>query len=333
MSTGPNLFKIDPAAKSAEAVTEIEFAAAGFRERSDIQEWIVVHPTILGEDLLVIAKEFSGFDRTRERPDIVAVDTDGRVVVIELKRDDSGSEVHWQAIKYASYFQHAKPNDIVDMLVAHAKVSEEEAIVQLKEHIDADDLEGLNNEQRIVLASHRFAPEVTSAVQWLNDKALSEALITCVQLTPYRDQASDSFYIQTTTILPIPGVDDVTLGRARNRAGRGRFDEVTRFFRTAAFEALAELPDDLKPDRKSRWAGVGPVNRYYQLWYSWPPWGNSSMRYQLLLPKATQSAPFEVKVRFRCDKRDQVKNRDESDRVGWFSPEDLVVQHPSIEGF
>ncbi len=140
MSTGPNLFKIDPAAKSADAVTEIEFAAAGFRERSDIQEWIVAHPTILGEDLLVIAKEFSGFDRTRERPDIVAVDTDGRVVVIELKRDDTGSEVHWQAIKYASYFQHAKPNDIVDMLVAHAKVSEEEAIVQLKEHIDADDL-------------------------------------------------------------------------------------------------------------------------------------------------------------------------------------------------
>ena len=29
----------------------------------------------------------------------------------------------------------------------------------------------LNNDQRIILASHRFAPEVTSAALWLNEKA------------------------------------------------------------------------------------------------------------------------------------------------------------------
>ena len=41
----------------------------------------------------------------------------------------------------------------------------------------------LNNDQRIILASHRFAPEVTSAAVWLNEKAPDKNLITCVQLS------------------------------------------------------------------------------------------------------------------------------------------------------
>ena len=57
------------------------------------------------------------------------------------------------------------------------------------QHLGGDDLSALNNDQRIILASHRFAPEVTSAALWLNDKAHGEDLITCVTLTPYRDAA------------------------------------------------------------------------------------------------------------------------------------------------
>ena len=332
MGNQPQLFKIDPSKKDTQAVKEIEFAEAGFKERDDIQEWIVANRSILDEDLLVIAKEFSGFDRTAERADIVAVDAQGNVVVIELKRDDTGASVHWQAIKYASYFQRARPEDIVGMLAAHAKISEEEAVTRLKQHLDVDDLESLNGDQRIILASHRFAPEVTSAVQWLNDKALIDGLITCVQLTPYRDNDSNSFYIQASTILPVPGVEEVTLGTRSRRSGPGRMDEVTRFFRGTASIAINALSGELRPDRKSLWAGVGPINRYYQLWYSSPPWGNHSMRYQLLLPKETQAAPFEVTVRFRCDKKDQVKRYNESDSEGWFSGEDLVTLRHELEG-
>ena len=82
---------------------EVDFDALGLEER-DIQEWIAAHPSILGDDLLIIGKEVSCFDRTDERPDLVAVDRDGKLVAIELKRDDSGTDIHGQAIKYASYF-------------------------------------------------------------------------------------------------------------------------------------------------------------------------------------------------------------------------------------
>ena len=58
MTSEVRLFKIDPSRRKADAVTEINFAEVGFRERRDIQEWIADNPSILGEDLLIVAKEF-----------------------------------------------------------------------------------------------------------------------------------------------------------------------------------------------------------------------------------------------------------------------------------
>ena len=60
-------------------------------------------PSALGEELLIIQKEFDGFDDTRERLDLLALDKDGNLVIIENKLDDSGRDVVWQALKYASY--------------------------------------------------------------------------------------------------------------------------------------------------------------------------------------------------------------------------------------
>ena len=78
MSADPQLFRIDPDSRESEAISEVDFAQLGFRERHDIQEWVAANPGILGEDLLIIGKEFSGFDRTNERLDLLAVDADGK---------------------------------------------------------------------------------------------------------------------------------------------------------------------------------------------------------------------------------------------------------------
>ena len=162
MSAEPQLFRINPKNRESEKITEVDFARLGFQERRDIQEWVAANPGILDDGLLIIGKEFSGFDRTNERLDLLAVDEDGRlVVIIELKRDHSGADAHWQAIKYASYLHRASREDIIRMFADYADISETEAVDELLQHLGADDLNGLNNDQRIILASHRFAPEVT----------------------------------------------------------------------------------------------------------------------------------------------------------------------------
>ena len=318
MSREPQLFRIDPSTRNSKALAEVEFAQLGLRERSDIQEWVDRNPGIMGEDLLIIAKEFSGFDRTSERLDLLAVDYSGTLVVIELKRDDTGADAYWQAIKYASYLRRANEAEIIGMLADHAKISEEDAGARLLKHLEADDFGSLNNSQRIILASHRFAPEVTSAALWLNEKVPGEALITCVQLTPYRDEMTDSLYLQANTIIPVPGEEAyaVQIGdrQLQRRASsfavnlqssyyRNQNDDVTHFVRKAADLALSQLPDGRRPDRRSRWAGGWSVQekdyRIYRVWYSREPWHIYELSYRMILYRREgEPGPWPVNVEF-----------------------------------
>ena len=301
MSGEPQMFRINPDNRESEKITEVEFSRLGLQERRDIQEWIVANPGILGDDLLIIGKEFSGFDRTNERLDLLAVDRDGNLVVIELKRDDTGADAHWQAIKYASYLGRATNDFIVDMLAGHLQTSPDDARNRLMQHLTDGDLNDLNRNQRIILASHRFAPEVTSAVLWINEKMPVDNLITCIQLIPYQDRTNGALYLQASTIIPLPGADRyiINVGDTLQKAGtassgsfgdklratfqRNQNDEITRFLQQVGRQATDGLAADIMPDRRSRWAGGGESHRYYHFWYSRPPWSNYGFSYRVNL--------------------------------------------------
>ena len=66
-------------------------------------------------ELLIIQKEFSGFKDTNERLDLLALDKQGNLVVIGNKLDDSGREVAWQVLKYASYCSSLSTEDITQI--------------------------------------------------------------------------------------------------------------------------------------------------------------------------------------------------------------------------
>ena len=299
MSTEPQLFRVDPTTKVSVKATEVDFSHLGLLERQDIQEWVVANPEILGNDLLIIPKEFSDFDHTSERLDLLAIDRDGKLVIIELKRDHSGTDAHWQAIKYASYLRHATHEGILRILANYERVSEAEAEDKILEHIETGSLENLNDDQRIILASHRFAPEVTSAVLWLNDKAQDENLISCVQLIPYQD--GDVLYVQTNTIIPVVGAERYSIqiggigvdepgGEASSSAGikaarrreRNQNDEITQFCRKVEAQSLQMLLDTLRTDRAYGFARGGGTYRWYRMWYvDRPPWKQETFNYEI----------------------------------------------------
>ena len=79
--------------KQSVKIKSVTFSELGLKEREDLQEWIVHNPSILGEDLLIIQKEFDGFSDTKERLDLLAIDLKGNLVIIENKLDDSGKEI------------------------------------------------------------------------------------------------------------------------------------------------------------------------------------------------------------------------------------------------
>ena len=62
--------------------------------------------------MLIIQKEFSGFADALERLDLLALDKQGSLVLIENKLDDTGRDVTWQALEYASYCSSLSKDNI-----------------------------------------------------------------------------------------------------------------------------------------------------------------------------------------------------------------------------
>lgn len=195
------MFRVDINNKCLIELKPTGFSELGLKERFDIQEWIEKSPTILGEELLVIGKEVilpSG-----KRLDLLCVDKSATLVIVELKRDDSGASVEWQAIKYASYCSNFLPEEIFRQYAGYLDKPEADAAKAIEEFIDGD-IESLNSVQRIILASKEFNSEVISAVLWLREFGVN---IQCTRLAPYLD-ADGGLFIKPETIIPLPEAKD-----------------------------------------------------------------------------------------------------------------------------
>ena len=189
------------------------FAELGFKEREHLQEWLAKCPTALGEELLIIQKEFDGFDDTRERLDLLALDKDGNLVLIENKLDDSGKDVVWQSLKYASYCSALKKADIERIYQAYLDRYESggkarELICDFLEIEDFSDvILNSGTEQRIKLVAANFRKEVTSTVLWLLQYDLR---IQCYKATPF--QHGENLFLNIEQIIPTPEAADFMIG-------------------------------------------------------------------------------------------------------------------------
>lgn len=193
------------------------FGELGFTERKHLQEWLAYQPDALGEELLIIQKEFDGFDDTRERLDLLALDKDGNLVIIENKLDDSGRDVVWQALKYASYCASLTKLQIVEVYQQYLNRYEQgsegntDAASRICEFIEAPDLDetklNLGNSQRLMLVAANFRKEVTSTALWLIGQGIS---IQCFKVIPYA--LGEQLLLNIDQIIPTPEAKELMIG-------------------------------------------------------------------------------------------------------------------------
>lgn len=209
------MYIIDKAKNRIDEITERTFTELGFKERDNLQEWIANNPKALGEDLLIIQKEFDGFDDTNERLDLLALDKQGDVVVIENKLDDSGRDVTWQSLKYAAYCSTLSTIQIKNIYQQYLdkQGNNEKAEDKLIEYFDNQDFEELSlnkgQTQRIIMVAGNFRKEVTSTVLWLMNYKLR---IQCLKVTPY--SMGEQLFLNIEQIIPLKDAEEYIIGMA-----------------------------------------------------------------------------------------------------------------------
>lgn len=208
------MFVIDKKGNRIKKIEQKSFSELGFGERKHLQEWLENNSEAFGEELLFIQKEFDGFSDTKERLDLLAIDKQGNLVVIENKLDDSGRDVTWQVLKYASYCSSLTKQQIKAIYQAYINKKGENEIADenISEFLGKEDFSEvqLNKIQRIILVSGSYRKEVTSTVLWLLTNY--NLKIQCLKATPYK--YGNEIFLNIEQIIPVKEIEDFTIKMA-----------------------------------------------------------------------------------------------------------------------
>lgn len=199
------MFKYDSDSNTLIEVTETTFSDNNILERDHIEEWIRKKPDILGEELLMIGHEYDKFD-TNDRLDLLAIDKDGKLVIIELKRDKSGSTVDFQTLKYCSYCSQLTPQDILELfseyLSKHGIKAEPVDIItdflEIPQGNEDSLNEMLNNSQRFIIIGKEIDKRILSVCAWLYENGIEAK---CLRIVPYINDQKE-LYIDIDQIIP-----------------------------------------------------------------------------------------------------------------------------------
>ena len=229
-------------------------------EPKQFQEWIAKCPSVFKEDLLIIQKEFRGFSDTKERPDLLALDKDGYLVVIENKLDNPGKDVVWQALKYASYCSQLSTDEICEIFQQYLNSIgvESKAEDGITEFLDIEDYAELDLNtgitQRIFLIAVNFPKEVTSTVLWLRK---FEVNIECFRVAPYtKDQR---LYLVIERIIPLKDAEDFIISMEKKEKAEARSKYVNERRGQDRLEFWQSLLDNINETECEKFKNISPT--------------------------------------------------------------------------
>ncbi|MFB5166704.1 hypothetical protein V2P11_13090 [Parageobacillus toebii] len=214
------MYRLNIDKNELEEIPETTFFENDIKEREHIEEWIRKNPEVLGEDLLIIGHEYDKFE-VNERLDLLALDKQGNLVIIELKRDTTGGSVDFQALKYASYCARLNPQDVLDIYSEyiqkhHLNVDAKEELMAFLEVENEEELNAiLNTNQRIIIVGREIDKRVLSVCTWLYENSID---IKCITIKPYK--LDDQIIMDIRQILPPDKLEDYYISKkaaARDR--------------------------------------------------------------------------------------------------------------------
>lgn len=203
------------------------------------------------ESMLIVGQQVMNLKRGRS--DLTAIDNEGNLVLIELKRDKKDIEnraeaFEFQAIRYAaSYATLTSIDELVNRVYAHyiekyrtelgedGLTSHELGMRKIKNFLNEHGTLGsFNGKQRIILVASEFDEQTLSAVAWLCSNGVD---ISCFTLTPY--ELNGGIYINPQRILPVETYDSYYIELMHR-------DAPTKMTKGATRQTLPQIMDMLE---------------------------------------------------------------------------------------
>lgn len=171
MAIQQGIWRINPAT-SSEIATPQRLSTARLDDENQLEELIVRDVSILNADWLLIGRQVrTAFDK---RIDLLALDANGSVVIIELKRDKTPRDVVAQSIDYASWVETLEDSDLVDCYVDFATRHQLpntslDAAFQARFGLPLSDV-ALNESHQMVIVASELDASTERIINYLNNR-------------------------------------------------------------------------------------------------------------------------------------------------------------------
>ena len=163
----------------------------------DLENWMARNPALLfggEEEVLVIAQSVSG----RSMADILALDAEGNLVVIEIKRDWSDRETVGQLLEYASEKAESKYEDLEKLYRDYWKRYHSEPYIYLLDRfrelsedqtVEKEDIPRHPNGLRICIVAPGSDDGLHRIIKWLKEYGVP---ISFIPFTLYTNEDNDT---------------------------------------------------------------------------------------------------------------------------------------------
>jgi hypothetical protein len=188
-----------------------EYSEIGFQTESQemvLETWLENNPAKIIEDgnLLIIGRQVT--TNLNSYIDLLAIDRQGDLVVIELKRNRTPRETLAQALEYASFVEKLSFEQLDEIF---RKYFGDEVLNLAQYHREyfnlvSDEAVVFNNDQRIVIVGQKITPEIHQTSTFLRSKGVR---VTCLEFTFFK--ADDGLRLLSTSI--VVGDESVKISR------------------------------------------------------------------------------------------------------------------------
>ncbi len=162
---------------------------------------------IFGEGLIFPINRQQRY-KTGKISDILALDGEGRVVIIELKRAFGKIGVEMQALQYLVQIK-SYPTGWEFFTNGGIKCSDKDDLEKISDAFSGDDRAKINKEQRIILIARDFEESLFSMGEWLSEKGIG---FTCISYDIYN--FNDEEFISFSTKFDSKPYNSYQLGKS-----------------------------------------------------------------------------------------------------------------------
>ena len=179
----------------------------GIREKN-IENWIADNPQLIfpNEEILTIGQSISG----RSMADVLALDTSGNLIIIEIKRDWSNRKTIGQLLEYAAKFKDVSYERLAEEVKKYDKWEEGELYDKFLDFADDKEFprKDIGKSQRVMIVAPDSDSGLKRIIDWLKDYGVP------VEFVPFhiytdKDNKPKLFMIDGVTSSPeTPEVSD-----------------------------------------------------------------------------------------------------------------------------